>query len=174
MACQVESATLLKLKYSELYKSITRVSAPTMFTLSPASAKRIADSIRKEGEIVRLVVRASASIWAIVDGKVTTGREVMKLSSAPDTPGLNSLVRRICKAQPSILNNESSLQLKKLTRRERAFLLCVAREACELGLWFSVENPQTVIFHCGLYRVSIMYPELLVRYMLGRLDACVH
>ena len=145
-----------------------------MFTLSPVSAKRIADSIRKEGEIIRLGVKASASLWAIVDGKVTTGREFMKLSSAPDTAGLNSLIRRICKSQPSLMNWDSPFRLKKLSRRERAFLLCVAREACELGLWFSLENPQTVIFHCGLYRVSIMYPEALVGYLLERLDACVH
>jgi hypothetical protein len=147
-----------------------------MFTLPPASAKRIADSIRGEGDIIRLNIKAPPSMWALVDGKVTTGREILKLSSAPDTPALWALVQRICRKQPSLMNwgLPDRQRLRRLTRRERAFLTCVAREACALGLWFSLENPQTVVFFCApnIHRVAIMYPQKVVEYVLARLDAC--
>jgi hypothetical protein len=143
-----------------------------MFQLPPASAKRIADSIRRElagslrvlGERelrCRVVNHLSPSLWKLLDG-VNFGRIRLELTSVPDYAALFSLMWNLC--TPSIRDS--------LTRRERAFLVYVAEEA--QGLWLCPEHPFAVNFHCApnLHCASLCYPETLVDFVLARLDAC--
>ena len=138
-----------------------------VFTLPPASARRLAGSIRQELAekkfIGRLIIRAPESMWALVDGKVVFGREVLELTAAC---ALFSLAQRICRDRPLG---------KKLTRRERAFIVHAAREAQELGLWLCDASPQKVVFWCApsIHRVSTVYSPALIEFVLGKLDACV-
>ena len=138
-----------------------------VFTLPPASARRLAGSIRQELAekkfIGRLIIRAPESVWALVDGKVVFGREVLEVT---DACALFSLAQRICRDRPLG---------KKLTRRERAFIVHAAREAQELGLWLCDASPQKVVFWCApsIHRVSTVYSPALIEFVLGRLDACV-
>ncbi len=142
-----------------------------MFQLPPASAQRLADSIRKElraqGVICRLIIRAPASMWDLVDGKVKSGREVLELTTVPGDNALFSLARCIV--------TKRRKQGRKLGRRECAFVVHVAREAQREGLWWCTENPQKVVFHCApvIRRVSTIFPSVLIERLLQRLDACV-
>jgi hypothetical protein len=132
------------------------------FQLPAASAKRVADSIRRElqtsGFIGVVAMRVPKSMWALVDGKVVTGREVLQLTSVPDLPAFFALASR--------------LRMRHRTRREIAFIVQVAREAQALGLWLCEDSPQTVVFNCAptLHRVSMLYPAGLIDYVLARLD----
>jgi hypothetical protein len=147
-----------------------------VFTLPPASARRIAESIRQElvekKFIGRLIIRAPESVWALVDGKVVFGREVLDVTSSD---ALFSLARRICRDRPAPLEKNLMSWHKKLTRRERAFIVYVAREAQELGLWLCDASPQKLVFWCApsIHRVSTIFPPALIEFVLGRLDACV-
>ena len=138
--------------------------------LSPASARRLARSIRWElegsGALIRLVIQASDCMWKLVDGKVTTGREVVLLTALPSDDALVSLMRTFCREHPMVFEKDFT----PLTDEERAFLVQTARDA--LPLWVSDANPLRVIFHCApsLYCVSMQYPPALVEYVLEKLD----
>ena len=147
------------------------------------SAQRVATSIRRElkpiqgvsqGEvIIRLIIEASPSLWTLVDGKVTTGREILMLTSLPDDEALISLMGTFCAKTPCLHQMELSddLRLQALTDEERTFLVDAARESKEL--WVSEKNPLKLVFHCApnIYRVSMQYPPALVEFILAKLDA---
>ena len=155
-----------------------RVNKTQRHSIPKLSAERLATSIRRElaskgGVIIRLIIKASPSLWALVDGKVTTGREILHLTSLPDDDALVSLMRTFCANQPSLFQNglDEDLKLKELTDEERAFLVDAARESKDQ--WVSEKNPLTVTFYCApdVYCLSMQYPPALVDYILEKLDA---
>jgi hypothetical protein len=155
-----------------------------MFQLPPSSAKRIADSIRREialhGDrtLYRVVVHVSPSMWGLVgSGDIGPfGQAKLRLTSVPDYPALFSLMWKLCKRLPSALDMQldDSVRMKRLSRRERWFLVHMAQEAREKGVWLCEANPLTLMFHCApkLHCVSTCYPAALIDYILARLDAC--
>jgi hypothetical protein len=155
-----------------------------MFQLPPSSAKRIADSIRREialqrdRALYRVAVHVSPSMWGLVGPSDIGpfGQAKLRLTSVPDYPAIFSLLWKLCKRLPSALDMQlgDSVRMKRITRRERWFLVHVALEAREKGLWLCDANPLQLMFHCApkLHCVSTCYPAALVDYILARLDAC--
>ena len=156
-----------------------------MFQLPPASAKRIADSIRRElalqprdRTLYRVVTYVSPSMWELVDpGDIGPyGQAKLHLTSIPDYPAIFSLMWKLCKRLPSALDPalDFSARMKRLTRRERWFMVQLAQEARERGLWLCEATPLPLMFNCSpnLHCVSTCYPAALVDYILARLDAC--
>ena len=145
--------------------------------LPPSSAKRIADSIRRElgahnedRTLYRLVTYVSPSMWKLITPDAiigASGQVKLSLTSVPDYPALFSLMWRICRRRPSH-------NAKRLTRRERWFLTQLAQEAQEQGVWLCEKHPLTAVFHCApsLHCVSTSYPSAFVDFVLERLDAC--
>ena len=133
---------------------------------SPRLARSIRSELKRSGALIRLVVQASDSLWQLVDGKVTTGREVLLLTALPDDAALVSLMRTFCTEHPAVFEKDFT----PLTDEERAFLVQTARDA--LPLWVSDANPLRVIFHCApsMHCVSVAYPPALVEYVLQKLD----
>ncbi len=141
-----------------------------MFQLPPASAKRIADSIRRElcssgdRELrCRVVNHLSPSLWRLIDDvNFGFGHIRLELTSVPDYAALFSLMWNLCTPRTR----------DGLTRRERAFLVHAANEA--RGLWLCPEHPFAVNFHCApkLHCATLCYPTALVDAILARLDAC--
>ena len=155
-----------------------RVNKTQRHSIPKLSAERLATSIRRElaskdGEIIRVTIDASPSLWALVDGKVTAIPVTLHLTSLPGEAALVSLMRTFCAKQPSLFQREleEDLKLKELTDEERAFLVDAARESKDQ--WVSEKNPLTVTFYCApdVYCLSMQYPPALVDYILEKLDA---
>lgn len=139
--------------------------------ISIASRTRIADSIRaerasvKHHTICRLVTNVSQSLWdyARITGNIigSSGRVKRELTQVPDYPALFSLMWQICRHSV------------RLSRRERAFLVHIALEAQQKGIWLCESSPLTVVFHCApsLHCVSVNYPDEFVDYLLMRIDS---
>ena len=133
--------------------------------LSTASRARIANSIRNElsstshHTICRPVTYVSQSLWDEVTSVGSNGKVKMNLTSVPDYPALFSLMWRICRHGV------------KLSRRERAFLVSIALQAQQDGVWLCKDSPLTIVFHCApsLHCVSMNYPDEFVDYLLMRL-----
>ena len=161
------------------------------FTLPPASAARLAAAIRRErdsashGLVIRLAAKAAPSMWGLkqVAEKIPGGyfcRIKAELTSAPDFPALFSLVSVLCKRQPALYDQDvintttDHLRFKKLSRRERAFLVHAAQQAQAEGVWLCESRPLHLVFNCPpkfpRRSVSIGYPEVLVEYVLEKLD----
>jgi hypothetical protein len=165
----------------------------SFFTLPARSAKRLAESIRRErdrdsdGKIYRVAVHVAPSLWdelakKLADGTLSInsiGRVPVELTSVPDYPALFSLMRLFCSDHPGLRSKSIEMTLKDrynpITRRERAFLVHVARQAMEEeGVWLCDAKPLQVVFNCApsLHCVSVAYPAEFVEYALAKLDAC--
>jgi hypothetical protein len=139
-------------------------------------AARVAASIRSEltskGEIYRVVIDVSESLWKIYNEQTTSSR-IRMLTSLPDDAALISLMGTFCSNNPGFRHSELSndLQNQALTGEERTFLIFAARESMER--WVSVNNPLRLSFHSApeIHRVSMVYPAALVEFILAKLDA---
>lgn len=167
----------------------TTTTTPRTFSLPPASAQRLADAIRRErdaachGLVIRLAVKVPPSMWGVVAGGGQDPgyfcRIKTEVASVPDYPALHSLASVLCKRQPALYDKrvvaDDKLRFRRLSRRERAFLVHTAQQAQAEGVWLCENRPLHLVFNCPpKFRksVSIGYPEALVEYVLGRLDAC--
>ncbi len=165
------------------------------FTLPARSAKRLAESIRRERErdsdgekIYRVAMHVTPSLWDELIERMANGtllsinngvsRVRVQLTSVPDHPALISLMCSFCSEHPGLRSKSIEMTLEDrynpITRRERAFLVHVARQAMEEGVWLCNAEPLPVVINYGpsLHCVSMAYPAEFIEYALAKLDAC--
>ena len=131
-------------------------------------------TVYRDHDRIFAALKAGACGYLLKRSTPAEVREAIHAVRAGGAPMSAEIARRVVEAfhQPS--TPVTGLDDVKLSRRERAFLVSIALQAQQDGVWLCEKSPLTVVFHCApsLHCVSMNYPDAFVDYLLMRLVGC--